>query len=65
MHLGIRVPFDTEFIFRYSPGYHRKGVDMDMIGFGVKHNLLQYFGPIDKFPFLNIAALATSSKMKN
>lgn len=64
LQLGIGVPFDTEFIFRYSPGYHGKGVEMDMIGFGVKHNLLQYFGPIDKFPFLNISALASFSKMK-
>ena len=64
LQLGIGVPFDTEFIFRYSPGYHGKGVEMDMIGFGVKHNLLQYFGPIDKFPFLNISALASFSKIK-
>ena len=64
LQLGIGVPFKTDLIFRYSPGYHRKGVDMSAMGIGLKHNLLQYFGPIDKFPFLNISALASFSQMK-
>ena len=37
---------------------------MSAMGIGLKHNLLQYFGPIDKFPFLNISALASFSQMK-
>ena len=54
LQLGVGIPFDTEIILRYSPEYHRNGVDMSLKGLGVKHNLLQYFGPIDKFP-LNVS----------
>jgi hypothetical protein len=63
LQLGIGIPFDTEIIIRYSPEYHRRGIDMSLKGIGVKHNLLQYFGPIDKFP-LNVSAFASFSKMK-
>ena len=63
LQLAIGIPFDTEVILRYSPEYHRKGIDMSFKGLGIKHNLLQYFGPIDKFP-INISALASYSKMK-
>ena len=63
LQLGVGIPFDTEIIIRYSPEYHRKGVDMSLKGIGIKHNLLQYFGPIDKFPF-NVSAFASFSKMK-
>jgi len=63
LQLGIGIPFDTEVILRYSPEYHRKGIDMSFKGLGIKHNLLQYFGPIDKFP-INISALASFSKME-
>ena len=63
LQLGIGIPFDTEIIIRYSPEYHRKGIDMSLKGIGIKHNLLQYFGPIDKLP-LNVSALASFSKMK-
>ena len=63
LQLGVGIPLDTEIIIRYSPEYHRKGVDMSLKGIGIKHNLLQYFGPIDKFPF-NVSAFASFSKMK-
>ncbi|MAV04693.1 MAG: hypothetical protein CMC31_03445 [Flavobacteriaceae bacterium] len=63
LQLGIGIPFDTEIILRYSPEYHRRGIDMSLKGIGIKHNLLQYFGPVDKFP-LNISAFASLSKMK-
>ena len=62
LQLGVGVPFDTELIIRYSPEYHRNGVDMSLKGLGVKHNLLQYFGPIDKVP-LNVSAFASYSNM--
>ena len=63
LQLGVGIPFDTEIIIRYSPEYHRKGIDMSLKGLGIKHNLLQYFGPIDKFP-LNVSAFASFSKME-
>ena len=62
LQLGLGIPFDTEIILRYSPEYHRNGVDMSLKGLGVKHNLLQYFGPIEKFP-LNVSAFASYSNM--
>ena len=62
LQLGVGIPLDTEIILRYSPEYHRNGVDMSFKGLGVKHNLLQYFGPIDKFP-LNVSAFASYSNM--
>ena len=62
LQLGVGIPFDTEVVIRYSPEYHRNGVDMSLKGIGVKHNLLQYFGPIDKIP-LNVSAFASFSNM--
>ena len=62
LQLGVGIPLDTEIVLRYSPEYHRNGVDMSFKGLGVKHNLLQYFGPIDKFP-LNVSAFASYSNM--
>ena len=50
LQLGIGIPFKTELVLRYSPEYHRKGIDMTLKGIGVKHDLLQYFGPVDKIP---------------
>ena len=63
LQLGIGIPFKTELVLRYSPEYHRKGIDMTLKGIGVKHDLLQYFGPVDKIP-INISAFASYSKMK-
>lgn len=62
LQLGVGIPFDTEVVIRYSPEYHRNGVDMSLKGLGIKHNLLQYFGPIDKIP-LNVSAFASFSNM--
>ena len=62
LQLGVGIPFDTEVVLRYSPEYHRNGVDMSLKGLGIKHNLLQYFGPIDKIP-LNVSAFASFSNM--
>ena len=62
LQLGVGIPFDTEVVIRYSPEYHRNGIDMSLKGLGVKHNLLQYFGPIDKIP-LNVSAFVSYSNM--
>lgn len=62
LQLGVGIPFDTEIIIRYSPEYHRNGVDMSLKGIGLKHNLLQYFGAIEKIP-LNVSAFASISNM--
>lgn len=63
LQLGFGLPLDSEIIVRYSPEYHRRGIDMSLKGIGIKHNLLQYFKIADKLP-INISAFASFSKMK-
>ena len=63
LQLGIGLPFQSEAVIRYSPEYHRKGIDMSLKGIGFKHNLMQYFNPFVKFP-LNVSAFASFSKME-
>lgn len=63
LQLGIGLPFKSEAVIRYSPEYHRQGIDMSLKGIGFKHNLMQYFNPFAKFP-LNVSAFASFSKME-
>ena len=60
--VGIGLFFDTDLIVRYVPNIENSGVEFGMYGFGLKHNLMQYFGPLDKLP-LNVSALASYSKL--
>ena len=59
---GIGLFYDTDVMVRYIPKIKNQGAEFGLIGVGVKHNLMQYFGLLDKLP-LNIAALASFSKM--
>ena len=63
LQLGVGLPFNSEVIVRYSPEYHRRGIDMSLKGIGIKHDLMQYFKIVDKIP-INISAFASFSKMK-
>ena len=38
-----------------------QGSKFSLTGFGLKHNIMQYFGPLDKLP-LNVSVLAAISK---
>lgn len=59
---GLGLFFDTDIIVRYVPNAKVKGLEVDVLGVGIKHNLMQYFGLLDKFP-LNVSALASFSKL--
>ncbi len=59
---SVGLPFDTDLIVRYLPTVEAKNTKANLLGFGLKHNLLQYLGPIDKLP-LNVSLLAAYSKM--
>lgn len=51
---SIGMPFSTDISVRFLPKVNTDDIDGNLIGFGVKHNLTQYLGAIDKLP-LNIA----------
>ncbi len=51
---SVGIPFDTNISFRVLPTIKTNDVKASLVGFGIKHNLMQYFGPLDKLP-LNIA----------
>lgn len=53
---AIGLPQDTDLIVRLTPQVGYKGVKGEMYGGGLKHNLMQYFKPLDKLP-LNIAVI--------
>lgn len=59
---GVGLFFDTDVMIRYIPKIKNKGAEYGLLGVGVKHNLMQYFGLLDKLP-LNISALAAFSKI--
>ena len=62
LQAGVGLFFDTDIIVRYVPKTKIKGLEFDALGVGVKHNLMQYFGLLDKLP-LNVSALASFTKL--
>jgi len=59
---GVGLFFDTDLIVRYVPKIKNQGAEFGLLGIGVKHNLMQYLGLLDKLP-LNVSALASYSKI--
>ena len=59
---SLGIPFDTDISIRFLPKINTDDVDGSLIGFGIKHNLMQYFGPLDKLP-LNVAILGGYTTM--
>ena len=53
---------NTDISIRYLPEINTDDVSGNLIGFGLKHNLMSYFGPIDKLP-LNFAVLGGFTSM--
>lgn len=64
VQIGVGLFFDTDVIIRYIPETSLEGTDFSLRGIGLKHNLMQYFGPMDKLP-LNVSILGaiTSTEM--
>lgn len=59
---SIGLPISTDISFRFLPSVNNDDVKTNLIGFGVKHNLMQYFGPLDKLP-LNISVFGGFTTM--
>lgn len=57
---SVGVVFDTDLLVRFIPTIEMQGSTFSLTGFGLKHNIMQYFGPLDKLP-LNVSVLAAIS----
>lgn len=53
--------FDTDLVVRVVPKTNFEGSSFDLSGIAIKHNLMQYFGPLDKLP-LNVSILFSIAK---
>lgn len=58
---SVGVVFDTDLLVRFIPTMEMHGSTFSLTGFGLKHNIMQYFGPLDKLP-MNVSVLAAISK---
>jgi hypothetical protein len=63
VQLGFGLPFKTDIKARFVPntGFD-DDVEAGLIGFGLQHDLTQYFGPLDKLP-LSISVLGAFTNM--
>jgi len=59
---SVGIPLNTDISIRYLPKINTDDVEGNLIGFGIKHNLMQYFGPVEKLP-LNVALFAGFTSM--
>ncbi|MDH3382145.1 MAG: hypothetical protein OEL54_05530 [Flavobacteriaceae bacterium] len=59
---SIGLPTSTDISVRFLPSVNSDDVKANLIGFGVKHNLMQYFGPLDKLP-LNVSVFGGFTTM--
>lgn len=59
---SVGLFFDTDITVRYLPEINTDDVEGNLIGIGLKHNLMQYFGPLDKLP-LNVSLLGGFTNM--
>ncbi|NOR28925.1 MAG: hypothetical protein GQ540_10415 [Lutibacter sp.] len=59
---SVGLPFSTNISIRYLPKINTDDVKGNLIGFGIKHNLIQYLGPLDKLP-LNVAVFGGFTTM--
>lgn len=59
---SLGVVKGTDVMFRFVPEVGSDNVKGKLFGAGVKHDILQYFGPLDKLP-LNISILGAFTNM--
>lgn len=64
VQIGLGLPSKTDLKVRYVPklSFDDGGVETDLIGIGLQHNLMQYFGPLEKLP-LSVSILAAFTNM--
>lgn len=64
VQVGFGLPYKTDIKFRFVPETNfDSSVIASHIGFGLQHDLMQYFGPLEKLP-LNISILGAFTTMK-
>lgn len=64
VQVGFGLPFKTDIKARFVPGSKfSDDVEANLIGFGLQHDLTQYFGPMDKLPW-SVSVLAAFTNMK-
>ena len=61
IQVGLGLPFKTDLIVRYIPTTSSKNTNIGLTGVGIKHNVLQYFGPADKIPLIDLSLLIAYS----
>ena len=61
IQVGLGLPFKTDLIVRYIPTNSTKNTDIGLMGVGIKHDLLQHFGPADKIPLIDLSLLLAYS----
>jgi hypothetical protein len=60
LQASIGAVLNTDIIVRYVPETEIEGTSVSLHGFGLKHDLTQYLGPIDNLPF-NLSILAAQT----
>lgn len=60
---GVGLILNTDISVRFLPTVKNDEFESKLFGFGIKHNLMQYFGPLDKLP-LNISLFAGYTSME-
>jgi len=64
IQVGFGLPFKTDIKARFVPNINfDDAVESNLIGFGIQHDITQYFGPLDKLP-LSISVLGAFTNMK-
>ncbi len=61
IQVGLGLPFKTDIIVRYIPTTSSKNTDIGLMGVGIKHDVLQHFGPADKIPLIDLSLLIAYS----
>lgn len=63
LQVGIGLPvINSDIMVRFVPEVGSEDVKAKLFGIGVKHDLMQYFGPLDKLP-LHISAMIGYTSM--
>ena len=61
IQIGLGLPFKTDLIVRYIPTTSSKNTNIGLMGVGIKHDILQHFGPVDKIPLIDLSLLLAYS----